>query len=344
MYCGLVDRPHLHPDDRRGDSETIRARESTDGDFTPRWLSIHPTDHCNHRCDWCWYERSKDAVARNSLLTALSTLLHAGDVDLVVSGGGEPTLYPGFSDLLAVLETTTGVHRKLYTNGSRLGRTDSISAAFDYVRVSIDAGGPEAYSVEHGCDPSEYYRTLEALARVGSETSVGVSAVVHERNASTIPRLVQDCERFGIRTLVLRPLLVGQSRQSMPEVGEVASDFVDVLVVSDPGVYSQPTLGVAALPLLLAPDGFVYPCCHAVGPEFRIAAISELEEGSWVGSERHLSALRAYVQKPHSCQAFDPQLDYVRLGRYSTPATCATPPPAKQTAKHHRRATNTEEN
>ncbi len=310
-----MDSP-AHPDDSRPDAEVVRFRMTDPLDLSPCWLTVHPTDRCNHRCDWCWYERTSDVADEVELLAAIRALVDGGVQDIAVSGGGEPTMFRGFDTLLSMFEQMEGVRRKLYTNGSRIDRFGGLANAFDYIRVSLDAGGPDAYALEDGCDPSDYHRILESVAGLATQTRVGVSAVVTARNVASMPQLLADCERFGIPTLFLKPLLVGFEREELPILPTLQSDLVDVHLVRDLlGRYENlPTRSVAALPLLLAPDGFAYPCAHAFGPDFRLGTLADVAEPEWSSGSRRAQVLDSYAAFPHSCRAFDAWLDFARSG------------------------------
>ena len=94
----------MHPDDVRRDFSHIVARVSNGTDVDgPTLLTIHPTDVCNHRCPWCWFDRTSASVDMRRTIHTVDALVASGITEVIVSGGGEPLLHRDIQSLLEFL-------------------------------------------------------------------------------------------------------------------------------------------------------------------------------------------------------------------------------------------------
>lgn len=120
---------------------------------TIRDLRISITDRCNFRCVYCM-EPDVRFAPQESLLTVdeivrVATISESMGVRKVRLTGGEPTLHPRLTDIVAGLAATTAVEIALITNASRLSR-DSLrawkNAGLARLTVSIDSLRPDRFA------------------------------------------------------------------------------------------------------------------------------------------------------------------------------------------------------
>lgn len=119
----------------------------------PLHITLDFTTHCNLRCWWC-----NSKVVPNSLnpdvAASIPRDLHAWHNKMKYAGvitpgiciaGGEPTLYPGFSNVVGQLNENFNVG--VITNGTK-SFADKIPSLTDcvFVGVSVDAATEESYS------------------------------------------------------------------------------------------------------------------------------------------------------------------------------------------------------
>ncbi|MBX5489798.1 MAG: radical SAM protein [Chloroflexi bacterium] len=193
-----------------------------------RVVEIHATPgSCQYRCAMClWSDKEKLTYARRGLAAqryvdldtwtdTLASLRAHGAHTVVLSGGGEPLLYPALPQLiLRARELGYRVH--LYTNGLNLARhSDTLFGALlaaDRVRVSMHSPHPETYDQIVGLPA--HVRALEQVAH-------GLQQLVAARDASGSPLQV------GIG-FVIQPLNVGQVREMCAFAREVGVDFLHV--------------------------------------------------------------------------------------------------------------------
>jgi radical SAM protein with 4Fe4S-binding SPASM domain len=123
------------------------------GDVYPVSVELDPVDYCNHRCGWCVDPRHGRTTLDLEMARRLLDELHGLRVEgIVLKGGGEPTLHPGFGALLAVAGEH-GFEVGVVTNGSRLeNHAPSLAHWAAYVRVSVDGPTPASHRAVHGTE------------------------------------------------------------------------------------------------------------------------------------------------------------------------------------------------
>ena len=72
------------------------------GTWKPIELTLAPTDKCNLNCVFCSVKnREMDELDFEQLIKTLVDFKELGLKSVVLSGGGEPTLYPRINELIA---------------------------------------------------------------------------------------------------------------------------------------------------------------------------------------------------------------------------------------------------
>lgn len=301
----------MHPDNIDADVELLLHRMARSvARSSPDIITVHLTSRCNHQCQWCWFARDRSELELDSLLTTLESFLGAGAKELIISGGGEPLLYSNIQNLLNYLPEKTSVHRKLYTHGGHLGRyIDDINQAFDYVRISLDAGDDQTYAQVHRVHGREFQRILmNASDLVAAGTVVGASMVVSEQNITSIPSFLEECAGAGISYALLKPQLIGITRESLrieADLGRPPKDGPEVFIrtASPTEKLSAPPASCATMAVTAVPEGAIFPCCHLTSHDLMIAMVGSVLDDAF--EKRHKSAAERYAQVPHSCRAHD---------------------------------------
>ncbi|MFC1705454.1 radical SAM protein [Planctomycetota bacterium] len=146
----------------------------------PQCVQIDLTNHCNNRCIACWCRSPLLGTARISPAAeaqelpwrlvdrTLRELAAIGTREIIFSGGGEPTLYPGLFHAIAVAKQH-GMHCALNTNFVAADRSASqrlASSGLDHLTVSLWAAAGETYAVTHPGRTAEDFSRI--TARVGA--------------------------------------------------------------------------------------------------------------------------------------------------------------------------------
>jgi len=123
-------------------------------DWAPLSINLDLTTACNYRCDHCidWdilNSPIKYDYAR--LEQSMTEMAARGLRSVILIGGGEPTVYPGFESMVRHLKTL-GLQVAVVTNGSRMERIHAVIDCFekgDWIRLSLDSGSNETFETMH---------------------------------------------------------------------------------------------------------------------------------------------------------------------------------------------------
>jgi MoaA/NifB/PqqE/SkfB family radical SAM enzyme len=136
-----------------------------------RILQIHPTLRCNLQCVHCYSSSGpwiRDHLALDLVVAAVTDAIRIGCGALSVSGG-EPFLYPGLKDVLAVAHCG-GMKTSVTSNGYFLGEKHlgPLREHLDALAVSVD-GPPQIHNALRGSPKAFDHLTagLEHLRAAG---------------------------------------------------------------------------------------------------------------------------------------------------------------------------------
>ena len=156
-------------------------------------LGFALTQHCNLRCPHCIRD---DVVTVRSLEPEL--IMNACDDALALFGdvtasftGGEPTLHPGWDQIVSAL-AARGIEYRLVTNGWHMRR---MMPSFDrwppsYVRLSLSGASQETHDADRGRD--SYRRVLLAVALLTSRQIPTALSIVIDRRIRHEVRAAAD--------------------------------------------------------------------------------------------------------------------------------------------------------
>lgn len=196
--------------------------------LAPLSINLDLTTACNYACDHCidWdILNSKVRHEDEALRASLQTMADRGLRSVILIGGGEPTLYPGFVAMVEFLKGL-GLQVAVVSNGSRGDRLLQIAPllrAGDWVRLSLDSGSNDVFRRMH--NPSSRTLTLDEICawvprikavnpgfdfgfsfvitwRGGSRGDVKVIENIHE-----IELAAERAERSGFDYISYKPFL-----------------------------------------------------------------------------------------------------------------------------------------
>ncbi len=120
----------------------------------PLSINLDVTTACNYRCDHCVDMDILNTGIRydhEQLKDSLTTLIDRGLRSVIIIGGGEPTVYPGFADIVRHLKARD-IQIGVVTNGSRMDRIAEVADVLskgDWVRLSLDSGNNDTFRAMH---------------------------------------------------------------------------------------------------------------------------------------------------------------------------------------------------
>jgi uncharacterized Fe-S cluster-containing radical SAM superfamily protein len=215
-----------HPACRGCPNLVFRRWPARTGKFN--WIGITHDARCNLECNYCWLQwadyapRHDPARYRRMRYSVLDPIREIFAKDLFENGalidwggGGEPTLFDEFDELLTQF-SRRNYTQWLHTNGVRVPTAIS-SAMTDcsniHILCSVDAGTPETYQRMKKRDEYKLvWHNLLFYRRRGAE--VIVKFIVTEENCSRLEILsfIQDVLRHG------RPLVLADIDHRFPDV------------------------------------------------------------------------------------------------------------------------------
>ena len=123
------------------------------------------------------------------LKQSLSHLIERGLKSVILIGGGEPTIYPGFEDIVRHLKAAD-IQLGVVTNGSLMRKIAAIAEILqkkDWVRLSLDSADNETFRLMHKpgnkkCTLDWICEHIPAIKKINSGFQIGYSFIIVWRN------------------------------------------------------------------------------------------------------------------------------------------------------------------
>lgn len=174
-------------------------------------VQVIPTNRCNQHCRFCAYRApdtmssetfyEPDEITTPDLLAIIDDCARLRVKAVEITGGGEPTLHPGFGDMCARLRHWN-IDYAVVTNGTSDRYRDDLLDA-QWVRFSIDASTPETYAEVRHSSPAAFYQVRRRLAelcqsRDGKPLVIGASFVVTADNWQEVYDAARNAKEDGV--------------------------------------------------------------------------------------------------------------------------------------------------
>jgi hypothetical protein len=294
------------------------------GKLLPWQIDLDTTNICNQACYYCNTEQFRNELPVYQSVEQYSKLidrLHTwrqydpnviGTLSNVIfSGGGEPTLLPGYEDLLEDV-IDKGYVAAMNTNGTKLHKVLTIDTAklkrMAYVGLDIDSGNPDTYELirKSKMSDSPFDRVKETAKELGSKgVPLDIKALLMPENTSQleINGIFEYARDVKARSVHLRPMVLnGHSFVMNDEVAtriKTASEFYNIKADVSLGRYDvreyKRCHQMFLFPSFCA-DGNIYLCCEYKGRE-------DTKLGSWIdddfrdiwGSDKHKEIYNNFI-------------------------------------------------
>ncbi len=167
---------------------------------------VSPEGSCNLRCPYCstTYKESQGRIKLDVIKDYIKKLKRRGLRAVILTGGGEPTLYPQFNELVAWLHEHA-LQIALITNGAESYKVDPLLwKRFTWIRVSVNffPGWKEKiyipwHSLDHvtigmSCVFTDQHESPREM-KAGWEKLLGDVADVANRINARYIRVMPDC-------------------------------------------------------------------------------------------------------------------------------------------------------
>lgn len=195
--------------------------------LSPLSINLDLTVACNHACSHCV---DIDMLNRGPtfkfecIKASLSELISNGLQSVILIGGGEPTLYRPFGELIKFLKENR-LQVGIVTNGTMLERIIEVAHYFekpDWVRLSLDAATQEAFSEIHQSKSKksliEICEQVKGLKLANPNLLIGYSFIVMwegcefkgvklRDNVEEIPLAVTLAQKYFFDYISFKPFL-----------------------------------------------------------------------------------------------------------------------------------------
>ena len=209
-------------------------------ELAPISINLDLTTACNYACDHCvdmdilntgiMYDDQK-------LFDSLALMRERGLRSVIVIGGGEPTVYPRFPEVIRHMKAL-GLKVGIVTNGSRMEKILEVADAFeaeDWVRLSLDSGSDATFQAMHkpkgrGITLDKICSGIRPVKERNPKVTLGFSfiivwrdctaneATIHE-NVHEMVEAAQRAKAAGFDYISFKPFLTRAERNNAEIVG-----------------------------------------------------------------------------------------------------------------------------
>ncbi|EJV74130.1 radical SAM protein [Bacillus cereus] len=276
----------------------------------PKMMEIDLTDYCNHNCIWCVDRSNRQKQMEVSLIEIyklLESFKENGVKSIVLKGGGEPTTFKGFVEIvekMKLLDFKIG----LITNGAQL-LDDSIRTVIgescEWVRVSLDAATKELHDKlhrpqENATLPIVLDGTKKLATQYGDKVTIGFNYVFHSLNKHEIVKATLLAKNIGVKYISFRPEiphkiikkkdLIPQDIEDELNMAKLHENHTFKVLIASHGYINQENLTCKSHSLIgiLRTDGEMTPCCFLKDDSsmFYGNVFKESFENVWEGEKR----------------------------------------------------------
>ena len=265
-------------------------------EMAPVSINLDLTLACNYACTHCidWdILNTGPRMEEENLRESLTLMAQRGLKSVILIGGGEPTLYPGFAEFVRFAKQELKLQIAVVSNGSRGDRLLEIAPYLeegDWIRLSLDSGSNELFREMHqpnsaAVDLDEICSWIPKIRAANPAPRLGYSFIIVWRGASRDEeQLLENIHE--IVPAAVRAQEAGFDYISYKPVLERLDDGAEVM---NPSHTSEDTRVVVR-----RIRGEISKAREGAGESFEIyesTNLRSLEEGTW----------RKYTRQPKTC-------------------------------------------
>lgn len=292
-------------------------RFSVGEDPYPRIVEIHPTDACNHRCDYCFHGGvGLDSSRRDETLpiaryrALFRELARIGIDQISIAGGGEPFLDPRLDRLLTDAHLC-GHQVRVVTHGNHMPPTwvENILRCKE-IRFSVDAASPAVYQHIRKIPGRMFHRTvsnismlIDARRGTSSDLRIGVSFLLQAANVAELPAFCEFFSRLEVDSITVKHDVYGSSLA--PDVADrlrrdLAPAYPKKLDFRSPAQFVPGACFTPYMMVVVDPYGDIFSCALGSQPGetsgFRLGSIRNRSFASlWAESQKTRESMRSAV-------------------------------------------------
>lgn len=219
--------------------------------------TIAPTNKCNLHCSYCNQDnRSKSiSLSMEKIKEFVNALKSRGLEGVVLSGGGEPTRYDYFNELVNWLKIEKDLSLGLITNGTNnRGGKEMINTwdSFDWIRVSLNFVNNQL---------------LKLKVPNNKDGKVGMSFIYTNQTQGLIEQIAKLAEEYRARFVRIIPdynKTADEAKEAIEQLEEMTKnlDNREVFVIQNKRhiPVTNANCHVAKVKAFICADGSVAPC------------------------------------------------------------------------------------
>jgi organic radical activating enzyme len=174
-----------------GDEATLRDLGSVP-EFAPVSINLDLTTACNYACDHCVDMDILNQPIKfdhSKLLGSIELMSRKGLRSVIVIGGGEPTVYPKFVEVIAFMKDL-GLQVAVVSNGSGMKKIAEVAHRLDeadWIRLSLDSATDDTFQKMHkprrAISLDEICEGVREIKKTPTRFKIGFSFIITWRGA-----------------------------------------------------------------------------------------------------------------------------------------------------------------
>ena len=232
---------------RRGHANGMTLEQALESmpNQAPLSINLDLTTACNYRCGHCVdmdilntgirYEHEK-------LINSLGQLIEQGLRSVIIIGGGEPTAYPGFEDVVRYLKQRD-IKIGVVTNGSLMKKILAVSDVLghsDWVRLSLDSADNQTFADMHKpvnkkCTLDWICEQIPPIKEANPDFDIGFSFIIvwagchgNPENIEEIYAAAERARKYRFDYISYKPFLTRAESNNAEIVELVRKDTTDI--------------------------------------------------------------------------------------------------------------------
>lgn len=183
----------------------------------PRNVAIALTNACDLRCPYCYAPKNNSQLSAAKVVEWVSDLDEKGTLGIGF-GGGEPTLFDGFTQLCREVTTGTGVAVSFTTHGHRINArlAKELAGNVNFIRVSMDGVGKTYEALRH----RSFTDLLQRLRVVSDICAFGINYVVNEATVGQLSHALDIAYEMKAAEFLLLPEQPARGRKGINNATE----------------------------------------------------------------------------------------------------------------------------
>lgn len=284
---------------------------------SPNTIDLELSYFCNQNCKWCFYnDYHKHSYLSIDQIKKIVDFAVCNRVKwLILSGGGEPTVHPFFSDIISYINRS-GMNYLIITNGMLLNKYIPLLVDHcKYLRISMDAATNQTYGLLHGVQEDSFstiIQNIRIVRKLSRKMVISLSFIVTEENIDELPKFIELAADLDVNEVLLK-------RNTKPDINGI--DYVEIAISKYekqiqnsriPFIYrkaANPTARVvgrcycAQMKMVVTADGQIPICCCKRDKKDIIGDINQQSISEIWGSNIHKRILSSInVAKCPECR------------------------------------------